>query len=69
MTYTVTPKFITQGQSFRGGWSKRQIEILGFEWPPKPGWRREAIGREIAYAEADEFLSLAKLRPQDDAVP
>ena len=54
----VTAKLITQGQSFRGGWSKRQFEILGFAWPPPPGWRQKAVGRRISRAEADEFLAL-----------
>lgn len=63
-TVTVDAKFITRGQSFRGGWNKRQFEILGFDWPPPPGWRRMAVGREIPASLAEEFLSLKQPRPE-----
>ena len=59
----VTEKFITQGQSFRGGRSKRQFEILGFDWPPPPGWRKKAVGRLIDESLAEEFLMLKKPPP------
>lgn len=54
----VTAEFIEQGKSQRGGWSKRQLAILGVQWPPQPGWKQRAIGREITQAEAEEFLVL-----------
>lgn len=63
MSFVVTPRFITDGQSFRGGWTKRQLEILGFDWPPPPGWRKQAVGRRIEQAAADEFLALKAHRP------
>lgn len=62
-TVIVDAKFITRGQSFRAGWSRRQLEILGFDWPPVPGWRRMAVGREIDSASAEEFLALKQHRP------
>jgi hypothetical protein len=64
----VTPKFITDGQSLRGGWTKRQLEILGLVWPPKPGWRQRVVGLEIADELAKEFLSLKTRRPQEQAM-
>lgn len=57
---TVTPEFIEQGKSAHGGWSKRQLAILGVQWPPQPGWKPRAIGREIAQAEANEFLRIGE---------
>lgn len=60
----VTEKFITQGQSFRGGWTRRQFEILGFDWPPPPGWRRKTVGRRISKELADEFLALKSQRKE-----
>ena len=63
MKVIVTDKLITRGQSLRGGWSKAQFAILGFDWPPKPGWRRMAIGREIDEDKAAEFVRLGGRTP------
>lgn len=65
----VTPKFITLGQSFRGGWDKRQLELIGVPWPPPPGWRKAAVGREISEDAATEFLARKKRRPEAGVVP
>lgn len=69
MTVQITPKFITCGQSFRGGRTRRQMEILGVGWPPPPGWRKKPVGQLISRALADEFLALKKHRPASDEVP
>lgn len=66
----VTPKFITQGQSFRGGWTARQLELLGFPWPPARGWRQLAVGRELTDEQAREFLALKRPAPgKEPGVP
>ena len=67
--FIVTAKFITEGQSHRGGWTKRQLQILGFSWPPQPGWRQQAVGRSIPSSEAREFLALRKPTPGRYEVP
>lgn len=64
-SFVVTAKFVTQGQSFRGGWSRRQLEILDVTWPPSRGWRKQVVGREITDDAAKEFLSLKRERPKD----
>lgn len=68
MSITVTAKFITLGQSLRGGWTKRQFQILGFDWPPMPGWRQKAVGRVISEEAAREFLAL-RVPPRELRVP
>ncbi|MDR2195729.1 MAG: hypothetical protein LBE50_03890 [Gallionellaceae bacterium] len=54
----VSDEFIASGQSANGGWSKRQLEILGVDWPPLTGWRKRVAGRSLDATHAHEFLSL-----------
>jgi hypothetical protein len=28
-------------RTIRGGWTRKQLEEWGIEWPPKKGWKRE----------------------------
>lgn len=49
---------IDQGRSDRGGLNREQLAILGVSWPPKHGWERRIIGKEISVREYDEFLRL-----------
>jgi hypothetical protein len=54
----ITQQFIEQCQSFKGGWSKRQLNLLGIEWPPAPGWRKFLTGKEIPPDVANQILLL-----------
>lgn len=35
------------GSPGSNGFTKKQVELLGFTWPPKKGWLSSLIGREI----------------------
>lgn len=52
----VTNQMIEAGKSERGGWSRKQLQALGETWPPVPGWKKRAIGREISPAVAMELF-------------
>jgi hypothetical protein len=54
----ITEELILNGMSENGGWSKRQLETLGVEWPPITGWKDRVIGNEIESDKAGLFLSL-----------
>lgn len=54
----ISDHLIKSGQSAKGGWTRKQLQLLGVEWPPKQGWRRRVIGREIDKSAAEEFLAL-----------
>lgn len=55
----ITEELITAGTSERGGFSKRQLALLGVDWPPVSGWKKAIIGRSISEEDAEEFLQLA----------
>lgn len=40
----------------RGFLTKNQASILGFEWPPKKGWKHRAIGKAIPSEELDRLI-------------
>lgn len=54
----ITESLIEAGKSIRGGWNRKQVELLGAEWPPKENWQRKVIGREITPEDAELFLDL-----------
>ncbi len=56
----ITEELIAAGTSERGGWSKRQLALLGVDWPPVGGWKKSIIGRPISEEDAEEFLRLAR---------
>lgn len=60
MPREVTREFIDEGRSGPGGWSRRQLELIGEAWPSKTGWKDRAIGRTITDEAAAEFLALRK---------
>jgi hypothetical protein len=54
----LTEKKIKAGRSKNGGWSKKQVKLLGVEWPLKSGWIRDAIGKKVTKSDYKLFLSL-----------
>ena len=54
----ITATLIEAGKSIRGGWNRKQMDILGVDWPAREGWQRKVIGKEIHGDEAERFLHL-----------
>ena len=54
----ITATLIEAGESIRGGWNRKQMDILGIDWPAREGWQRKVIGKEIHGDEAERFLHL-----------
>lgn len=61
----ITQDLIRAGQSSNGGWSKKQLRLLGIKWPPLQGWRRRIDGAHIADAKADRFVKLRDVHMKD----
>ena len=53
----ITEEFLAAGASAGGGYTRRQIELLGVQ--PVTGWKKAAMGTEITEEAAQEFISLA----------
>jgi hypothetical protein len=47
----------------RGGYTRKQIELLGFPWPPIRGWHQAATKREYS-PEVIEAVRLAGNKPK-----
>jgi len=51
----LTKQQILDGRSLSGGWTKKQLSILGIEWPPQKGWMWRACMKEITAEEYQVF--------------
>lgn len=57
----VTEAFLDSGRSRKGAWTRKQLAIVGVQWPPLPGWKRELLrsGKTLTEKEAARFVKLA----------
>jgi len=55
----ITEEFLVSGLSMRGGYSRRQLELLGVSWPPQKGWKLTVMDRAISDEVAEEFVALS----------
>lgn len=60
--HKVTEQWIRDHATAKGGWKRRQLELIGERWPPKPGWIDKAVGREITDEQRAEFESMREGR-------
>jgi predicted GIY-YIG superfamily endonuclease len=56
----LTKETLAQGASDRGGFSRKQTDILGVGWPRVRGWRKALMGREVPDEVFAEFVRLAE---------
>ena len=63
----ISEELIAAGTSERGGLSKRQLALLGVDWPPVRGWKKSIIGRAISEEDAEVFLRLARCEAERNA--
>lgn len=54
----LTHAIIEEGKSKNGGWSEKQLMLIGVSWPPIKGWKSRSVGREVASRKIIEFLAL-----------
>lgn len=58
----VTLEWLEENKTSRGGWTNAQLVQLGEPWPPKKGWMKRAIGKEITDEAAAAFARLGTYR-------
>ena len=58
----VTKKHIELAKTKNGGWTKKQLEILGISWPPYKGWKNDVIKNHIIISNEllNKFISYGK---------
>lgn len=62
-TFTITPAWIHAHGNGGIGWTKRQLDVLGVTWPPRKGWLRSLVGRQITAAQQRQFEQLLRGNP------
>ena len=48
-------EYIHQHKTLNGGWTKRQLEAIGLDWPPQNGWIGTVCGKAISDQSAVDF--------------
>lgn len=56
----ITSSFIDKNKTKNGGWTKRQLEILGVSWPPQKGWKSKTLGLILTDFEVKEFQNISR---------
>lgn len=56
----ISDEWLRANATHKGGYTKRQLGLLGVEWPPINGWKRDIVGQEIEEAVAAEFEAIAR---------
>lgn len=56
----LTEEIIVKAKSSNGGFSKKQLEVIGVEWIYK-GWLKESMKKEFSQNQLDEFVRLKDL--------
>lgn len=54
----MTHAIIELARSRNGGWSKKQLELVGVDWPLANGWKKSLIGQEITASIVHKFISM-----------
>lgn len=55
----LTHEILENSRSPRGGWNRKQLELLGVAWPPVKGWKRKLIGTDMDDAKFAELMKLS----------
>lgn len=55
----ITKEWLERNKTKRGGYTKRQLEILAVDWPPEKGWASQVAGKEISDDGVREFEGIS----------
>lgn len=56
--FEVTEDWVKAYKSRSGGWNRAQLACIGVEWPPRSGWVKRVIGRQISDESRRQFETL-----------
>ena len=59
-TIPITLDTFQAAKSAKGGWTKKQVELLGVQWPPRKGWLRGMIGDKFPRSTLEKFVAMRK---------
>lgn len=43
----ITKKWITDNKTPKGGWTKKQLQSIGVDWPPQKNWIEGVLNKEV----------------------
>ena len=58
----VTLEHIKELETGNGGFNKKTLALFGVKWPPKKGWKKRAVGKEINEARYIDLLNAKQLK-------
>ncbi|MDG1752587.1 MAG: hypothetical protein P8I03_13140 [Thalassotalea sp.] len=60
-TIKLSKELIEMGRTGNGGYTKKQLKVLGVDWPPAKGWLKAMIGTEIEQEKYDKFVAFSTI--------
>ena len=60
--FTITREWMHQHATNEIGWTRKQVAVLGLDWPLKKGWLSRQIGRQISIADKAAFEGYGRER-------
>ena len=61
----ITAEWIMANTTAAGGWTRKQLEAVGVDWPPVKGWKQRILGTEISADQQSVFESFAAESTRD----
>jgi hypothetical protein len=58
----ITAEWIHKHKTPRGGWTRKQLQAIGVNWPPEKGWIERCRGREISDQQRQTFMAESAAR-------
>lgn len=55
----ITNNWLYEYSTKGGGYTSKQLFLIGISWPPKAGWKDEVIGKSISDVIRFEFEKIA----------
>lgn len=68
MTFKITKEWIDNNKTVNGGYTSRQAESLGLNWPLVKGWKRSLVGANISLEKKVLFEFLRSAKPNNKQV-
>jgi len=57
--FIITDRWLINNKTPGGGYNRKQLNVLGVEWPPKFNWKLTLVGKKINKKTAEDFENLA----------
>ena len=54
----LTNELIVKAATNKGGYTKKQLNLLGIGWPPPKGWKNQCVGKKIKKTDYELLIGL-----------